>query len=91
MKKPKIFLLRRKSINFIAELYYLYFEDKETLQSPMAWLNDRSIDAAQELKCNDLEADDNYQSILNVQKRQDSHHLSLENEHIQLLYNGSGL
>ena len=57
----------------------------------MAWLNDRSIDAAQELKCNDLEADDNYQSILNVQKRQDSHHLALENEQIQLLYNGSGL
>ena len=57
----------------------------------MAWLNDCSIDAAQELKCNDLEADDTYQSILNVQKRQDSHHLALENEHIQLLYNGSGL
>ena len=57
----------------------------------MAWLNDRSVDAAQELKCNDLETDDNYQSILNVQKRQDSHHLALENEQIQLLYNGSGL
>ena len=57
----------------------------------MAWLNDRSVDAAQELKSNDLEADDNYQSILNVQKRQDSHHLALENEQIQLLYNGSGL
>ena len=91
MKKRKTFRLRRKNINFIGKLYYLYFEDKETLQSPMAWLNDRSIDAGQELKCNDLEADDNYQLILNVQKRQDSHNLALENEHIQLLYAGSGL
>ena len=43
------------------------FEDEEILRSPTAWLNNRIMDAAQKLIFKKLGADDDYQSILNIQ------------------------
>ena len=45
------------------------FKDKEILWSWTAWLNDRIMDVVEKLICKKLGADDDYQSVLNVQKR----------------------
>ena len=71
-------------------LYHIYLEDKEILRSPTAWLNDRIMDAAQKLICKELGADDDYQSVLNVQRRGDTPCRAVDNDHIQLLHDGSG-
>ena len=45
---------------------------------------------AQKLICKKLGADDDYQSVLNVQKRRVAPCRAVKNEHIQLLHDGSG-
>ena len=51
------------------DLYHIHFEAEEILRSPKAWLNYHIMDAAQKLICKKLGADDDYQLVLNVQKR----------------------
>ena len=48
------------------DLYNLRFGDQKILRSPTAWLNNRIMDVAQKLICNELGIE--YQSVLNVQK-----------------------
>ena len=49
------------------------------------------MDSAQKLLCEELGADDDYQSVLNVQKRRGAPYRAVKNEHIQLLHDGSML
>ena len=44
------------------------------------------MDAAEKLICKKLGADDDYQSVFNVQKRQGAPYSAVKNEHIQLLH-----
>ena len=55
-----------------------------------AWLHDCIMDAAQKLIRKKLRVDGNYQSVLNVQKRRGAPYRGVKNDHIRLLYNGSG-
>ena len=48
------------------------------------------MDAAQKLMCKELGADDDYQSVLNVQRRGATPYRAVNNDHIQLLHDGSG-
>ena len=48
------------------------------------------MDAAQKLICKKVEADDDYQSVINVQKRRGAPYRAVKNEHIQLFHDGSG-
>ena len=61
-KKDKFYWLKN-------DLYHLHFEDVKIPQSPTALLRDSITDATQKLICRKLGADDDYQSVLNVQKR----------------------
>ena len=72
------------------DLYHLYIEDEKILRSPTSWLNDRIIDAAQKLICKEIGAWHDYQSVLNVQKPGAKPYRAVDNEHIQLLHDGSG-
>ena len=56
--------------------------DRKILLSD-AWLNDRIMDAAQQLICKELGIE--YQSVLNVQKK----FRAVDDEHVQLLHDGS--
>ena len=47
------------------------------------------MNAAQKLICKELGADDDYQSIPNVQKRRGATYRAVKNEQIQLLHDGS--
>ena len=87
MKKP--FCLKRKKINFIG-LYNFHFDDVEILQSHVAWSNDPIMNAAQKLIYKELGADDNYQSVLNVEKRRGAPYSAVKNEPILLLRDCSG-
>ena len=49
------------------------------------------MDSAQKLLCEELGEDDDYQSVLNVQKRRGAPYRAVKNEHIQLLHDGSML
>ena len=71
-------------------LYHLHFGDKEVLRSPTALLNDRIMDAAQKLVCKKLGADDDYQSVLNVQKRRGAPYRAVKDEHVQLFHDCFG-
>ena len=71
-------------------LYHLSLEDEEILRTPTALLNDRIMDAAQKLICKELGAEYDYQSVLNVQRRGATPYRAVNNEHIQLLHDGSG-
>ena len=81
-KKDKLYWLKN-------DLYHLHFEDEEILLSPTAWLNDRIMNTVQKLICKTLGADEDYQSVLNVQKRWGVPYCAVKNEHIQLLNAGS--
>ena len=59
---PEVFWLRN-------ELYNLKMEEKQLLLSKTAWLNDAIMDAAQRLICKTLGKEDEYQSVLNWQKK----------------------
>ena len=61
-KKDKLYWLKN-------DLYHLHFEDVKIPRSPTALLRDSITDATQKLICRKLGADDDYQSVLNVQKR----------------------
>ena len=82
-EKDKLYWLKN-------DLYHLYIEGEDIVRSPTAWLNDRIMDATQKLICRKLGADDDYQSVLNVQKRRGAPCCAVKNEHIQPLYEGSG-
>ena len=45
----------------------------------MAWLGDRIIDGAKMLICKKLGADDDYESVLNVQKRRGATYCTVKN------------
>ena len=55
------------------EFYYLKNEDKNILMTKDALLNDRIIDAAQNVICKALGKIDSFQSVLNPQKDQITH------------------
>ena len=81
-KKDKIYWSKN-------DIYHLHFKYEEILRSSTAWLYDHILDAAQKLICKKLEAENDYQSVLNVQKRRGAPQRTVKNEHIQLLYDGS--
>ena len=81
-KKGKIYWLKN-------DLYHLHFEDQEVLRSLTTWLNDCIMDASQKLICKKLGADEDNQSVLNVQKRRGVLYRAMKHEHIQLLHDGS--
>ena len=70
-----------------SESYNLLHEDQQILLSPTAWLNDSIMDAAQKLICNSLGLE--YQSVLNVQKRDALKFYPVSNEHVQLMHDGN--
>ena len=72
------------------DLHNLHFKDEEILQSLMRWLNNRIVDVAQKLIYLELGANEDYKSVLNAQKRLGPPYHAVKNEHIQLLYDGSG-
>ena len=78
-KKDKLYWFKN-------DLYHFQIEDEEILWSPTARLNDHIMDAAEKLICKKLGADDDYQSVFNVQKRQGAPYSAVKNEHIQLLH-----
>ena len=78
-KKNKLYWLKN-------DLYHLYSEDEEILRYPTAWLNDCIMDATQKLTCKDLGADDDYQSVLNVQKCRKAPYCAVKSEYMQLLH-----
>ena len=47
------------------------------------------MDATEKLICKELRTDDNYQSVVNVQKRRGAPCREVKNEHIHLLHVGS--
>ena len=61
------------------EMYILEKEDLHLSLSKDAWLNDRIMDAAQKLICQEIGADESYQSALNSEKKTiDPFHLYLK-------------
>ena len=72
----------------INEFYNLTMEDKSILISETAFLNDKIMDAAQKLICKALGNLDTYQSVLNSQ-RKDLPFYPSDNEHLQLMHDGS--
>ena len=82
-KKDKIHWLKNG-------LYHLQFEDEEILRSPTAWLNKRIMDATQKIIRKKLGTDEDYQSVLNIQKCRDAPYRAMKNEHIQQMHDGSG-
>ena len=62
-------------------------QDKAILLSSSAWLNDSIMDVAQKLVCKALGKEEEYQSVLNWQKR-GVHFQPVGYEHIQLLHDG---
>ena len=68
--------------------YFLKEEDHQILLSKNAWLNDRIMDAAQKLICKTLGEEDNYQSVLNNQKKTAIPFQPVYQDHIQLLHDG---
>ena len=72
------------------DLYDLHFEEEEIPRSPTAWLNDHIMDATKRLICKKLGAHDDYESVLNVQKRRGAPYRAVKNEHIQLLHDDYG-
>ena len=67
------------------DLYNLLHEDLEILRSKTSWLNDRIMDAAQQLICKELGLE--FQSVLNIQKLSAPYH-PVMNEHVQLFHDG---
>ena len=65
-------------------------EGEEIVRSPTAWLNYRIMDTAQKSVYKKLGADNDYQSVVNVQKYQGAPYRAVKNEHIQLMYDDSG-
>ena len=63
-------------------LYHFHFEGEEILRSQTFWLNERIMDVAQKVICKELGVDDDYQSVLNVQKRGDAPYRAMKNEYI---------
>ena len=71
------------------ELYNLKKEDADILRSDNSWLNDRIMDAAQKLICKQLGDKSSYQTVLNTQRKGATPFRPVNQEHIQLLHDGS--
>ena len=82
-KKDKLYWLKNN-------LYHHQLEGEEIVRSPTAWLNYRIMDTAQKSVYKKLGADNDYQSVLNVQKYQGAPYREVKNEHIQLMHDDSG-
>ena len=74
-EKDKLYWLKN-------DLYHLHFEDEEILRYSTAWLNDHIMDAAQNLICKELGADDDYKSLLNVRKCRGAPYCVVKNGHM---------
>ena len=81
---------KKDKIHWLKNLYHLQFKDEEILRSPTAWLNKRIMDATQKILRKKLGTDDNYLSVLNIQKRRGAPYRVMKNEHIQQMHDGSG-
>ena len=64
-------------------------EDQHLLLSKDAWLNDRIMDAAQELICKEIGTDESYQSVLNSEKKTIDPFHPVSQEHFQLFHDGA--
>ena len=70
------------------DLNYLQVEDKQFRLSSTAWLNNNIMTAAQTFIYKELR-DQDYQSLLNVQRRGVASYCAVNDEHIQLLHDES--
>ena len=68
------------------EMYILKKEDQHLLLSKDAWLNDRIMDAAQELICKEIGTDESYQSVLNSERKTIDPFHPVTQEHVQLSF-----
>ena len=71
------------------EMYILKKDDQHLLLSKDARLNDRIMDAAQELICKEIGTDESYQSVLNSEKKTIDPFHPVSQEHVQLLHDGA--
>lgn len=67
-------------------LYILNQEDKDILLSKDGWLNDRLMDAAQKLICEEIGT--TFQTVLNSQRKDIEPYKPVYEEHVQLLHDG---
>ena len=70
-------------------LYNLKTEDADILHSQSAWLNDRTMDAAQKLICKTFGDERSYQSVLKMQRKVSLPFQTVNHDHIQLWHDGS--
>ena len=70
-------------------LYILKQKDKDILISKDSWLNDNLMDAAQKLICQEIGTPLTFQTVLNSQKKDVEPFEAVNQEHIQLLHDGS--
>ena len=71
------------------EMYSLKKKDQHLLLSKDAWLNDRIMDAAQKLICNEIGTDESYQLVLNSERKTIYPFHPVSQEHVQLLHDGA--
>ena len=63
-------------------------KDKAILLSKDEWLNDRIMDAAQKLICEEIGTTATFQAMLNSQKKVIEPYRAVSEEHVQLLHDG---
>ena len=69
-------------------MYILMEQDKAILLSKDEWLNDRIMDAAQKLICEEIGTAFTFQTVLNSQKKVVEPYRAVSEEHVQLLHDG---
>ena len=74
-KKDKLYWLRN-------DLNHFHFKDEKILWSHLVWLHDCIMDEAQKLIFKEIRVDDDYLSVLNVQKRLGTPYGAAKTEHI---------
>ena len=70
-------------------LYNLKTENADILHSQSAWLNDRTMGAAQKLICKTFGDERSYQSVLKMQRKVSLPFQTVNHDHIQLWHDGS--
>ena len=71
------------------EMHIVKKKDQHLLLSKDAWLNDRIMDAAQKLICQEIGTDESYQSVINFEKKAIDPFYPVSQEHVQLLHDGA--
>ena len=69
-------------------MYMLIEQGKAILLSKDEWLNDRIMDTAQKLICEEIRTASTFQTVLNSQKKVVEPYRAVSEEHVQLLHDG---